>query len=101
MDTYLFCSVEFEQVNMGQIIYFKPTDEIFYKFDNYEIWPCAIVGKSDLGDLIYETCSFDDLDIAIWCVYGHLQAGGLECVSDHDTLEEAEGYERTLPTLKL
>ena len=86
---------------MGQITYFEPIDEIFQKFENYEIWPCVVVGKNSLGSLIYETCNFDDLDIAIWCVYGHFSTGGLECMSDHDTLEEAEEFEMTLPILRL
>jgi hypothetical protein len=82
---------------MVKLIYFKSTDEIFRKFENYEIWPCAIVGKDNSGSFIYETCNFDDPDIAIWCVYGHFHIGGLECISDHNTLEEAEEFERTLP----
>lgn len=86
---------------MAKFIYFKPTDEIFHKFENYEIHPCLIVGKSNSGDLIYETCDFEDLNIAIWCVYGHFYTGGLECISDHETLEEAEEFERTLPTRNL
>jgi len=86
---------------MGQVVYFNSSDEIFHKFENYEIWPCTIVGKNNSSDLIYETCNFDDLDIAIWCVYGHFHIGGLECISDHETLEEAEEFERTLPVLKL
>jgi hypothetical protein len=86
---------------MGQITYLESTDKIFHRFENYEIWPCAIVGKSNSGDLIYETCNFDDLDIAIWCVYGHFYTGGIECISDHDTLKEAEEFERTLPILRL
>jgi hypothetical protein len=86
---------------MGQITYFKSTDKIFQKFENYEIWPCAIVEKNILGDLIYETCNFDDRDVAIWCVYGHFSTGGLECISDHDSLEEAEEFEKALPVLKL
>ncbi len=85
---------------MGQIIYFKSTDEIFHKFENYEIWPCVIVGKSNSGEPIYETCDFDDVNIAIWCVYGHLHIGGLECISDHDTLEESEKFKSDLPILK-
>ena len=56
---------------MAKFIYFKPTDKIFQKFENYEIWPCTIVGKDILGNPIYETCDFDNPDIAIWCVYGH------------------------------
>lgn len=87
---------------MGQVIYFKPTDKIFHKFENYEIWPCTIIGKNISGDPIYETCGFDDLDIAIWCVYGHFYTGGLECISDHDTLEEAEEFMmKVLPKLPI
>jgi len=86
---------------MAKFIYFEPTDEIFHQFENYEIWPCTVVGKNNLGDFIYETCDFDGPDIAIWCVYGHFQIGGLECISDHHTLEEAEEFKRTLPILKL
>jgi hypothetical protein len=86
---------------MAKFIYFTPIDEIFHKFENYEIWPCTIVGKDNSGHLIYETCSFEDTDIAIWCVYGHFRTGGLECISDHDTLEEAEEFQRTLPVLNL
>lgn len=48
--------------------------------------------ESNSGEPIYETCDFDDVNIAIWCVYGHLHIGGLECISDPDTLEEAEGF---------
>jgi len=86
---------------MAKFIYFESKDEIFKKFDNYEIHPCAIVGKNELGDFIYEACDFDDPDIAIWCVYGHFCTGGLECISDHDTLKDAEEFEKTLPVLKL
>jgi hypothetical protein len=85
------------KTNMAKFVYFESTDKIFQKFENYEIWPCRIVGKDNLGNPIYETCDFDDLDIAIWCVYGHFYIGGLECISDHNTLEEAEEFERALP----
>ncbi|MBI5352082.1 MAG: hypothetical protein HZB50_05545 [Chloroflexi bacterium] len=84
-------------------IFFKSTHEIFQKFDNYEIWTCEIVGKDKSGNFIYETCDFDSPDIAIWCVYGHfvrgLVVGGLECISEHDTLKEAEEFMKALPIL--
>ncbi len=90
---------------MGQVIYIKPTDSIFQRFENYEIHPCCMVGKDNSGNVIYEQCNSDDSNIAIWCVYGHLlpqgNIGGLECISDHDELEEAEEFERSLPILKL
>jgi hypothetical protein len=90
---------------MAKFIYFQSTDKIFHKFQNYEIWPCTIVGKDGSDNLIYETCDFDDPNIAIWCVYGHLIGGfiegGLECISNHDTLKEAEEFMETLPKIPL
>ena len=85
---------------MANVIYFEPTDKIFQKFENYEIWSCLIAEKANSTHIIYETCDFDDPDIAIWCVYGHFLTGGLECISDHNTLGEAEEFERALPILK-
>jgi hypothetical protein len=84
---------------MARFIYFEPTDEIFQQFENYEIWPCLVVGRSDTGEIIYETCAFDDPEIAIWCVYGHYHRGGLDCISDHDALREAEEFVEMLPKL--
>jgi hypothetical protein len=84
---------------MAKVIYFDATDKIFEEFNNYEIHPCLIVEKLNSGEIIYETCDFDHLDIAIWCVYGHFWHGGLECISDHDSLEEADKFEKTLPIL--
>ena len=86
---------------MAKFIYFESTDDVFRKFDNYEIWPCTIVGKDSSDNFIYETCDFDDSDIAIWCVYGHLQTGGLECISDHETYEEAKEFMEALPKMLL
>jgi hypothetical protein len=86
---------------MTKIVYFESTNEIFQKFDNYEIWPCALVGQTNSGNLIYETCDVNDLDIAIWCVYGHLRTGGLECISDHEIYGEAKDFMKTLPTMSL
>ena len=85
---------------MANFTYFESTDEIFQKFDNYEIWPCTIVGKDSSDNFVFETCDFYNLNIVIWCVYGHFYIGGLECVSDHGTLEEAEGFKKTLPVPK-
>jgi len=81
---------------MSKYIYFESTGEIFQKFDNYEIMPCVLLGQN-----VYESCNANDPDIAIWCVYGHFQTGGLECISDHDTYVEAQAFEKTLPVLSL
>lgn len=85
---------------MAKYIYFEPINEIFQKFENYEITPCLVVGYSGIGKIIYEACDFDDPDAAIWCVYGHFEIGGRECISDHNTLKEAEEFEKILPILK-
>jgi hypothetical protein len=84
---------------MTKYIYFEPPHEIFDRLENYEVSPCRAVGYTETGEIIYEACSGGDSNIAIWCVYGHFFIGGRECVSDHDTLEEAEEFERTLPVL--
>lgn len=86
---------------MPKAIYFESTHEIFREFENYEIMPCLIVGTTDSGESIYETCDFDHPRIAIWCVYGHFHIGGPDCISDHNTLEEAEEFMETLPKMPL
>jgi hypothetical protein len=82
-----------------KFIYFELSHEVFDRFENYEISPCRIVGHAETGEIIYEACSDDDPNIAIWCVYGHFLIGGRECISYHAALEEAEEFERTLPIL--
>lgn len=84
---------------MDTYIYFFPDDEIFQKFDNYEIGPCALIIQNTQNDLIYEACNLGDPDIAIWCVFGHFQTGGLECISDHKTYASAKRFLKTLPKL--
>jgi hypothetical protein len=82
-------------------IFFKSTDKIFVRFDNYEIWPCVLLNPTDPNS--YER--YDDVDdvddpsIAFWSVYGHLQTGGLECISDHETFDEAKEFMETLPKM--
>jgi len=85
---------------MAKFIYFESKDEIFRKFDNYEIWSCVLVGQTDLR-IDYESCNADDPDIAMWCVYGHFRIGGLECISDNETYNEAKEFMETLPTMPL
>ncbi|MBK8421775.1 MAG: hypothetical protein IPL17_23780 [Anaerolineales bacterium] len=83
---------------MSKYTYFEATDEIFQKFDNYEIMPCVLLGQDDSGN-DYESCNADNPDIAIWCVYGHFQTGGLECISDHKTYDESKRFMETLPEM--
>lgn len=85
---------------MAIFVYFQPNDVIFHKFDSYEIHPCLIVGIAESGEVIYEQCDLESQDIAIWCVYGHFITGGLECISDNLSLEEAEESLKRLPTLQ-
>lgn len=82
---------------MSHYIFIKTTDVIFRKFDNYEIWPCALLNSSD--STRFDRCEAADPDIAFWSVYGHLRTGGLECISDHETFEEAWDYMKTLPLM--
>lgn len=85
-------------INIFKYIYYKSTDEVFKKFDNYEIMPCVFINQSDTGN-IYESCNIESEDIAIWCVFGHLKTGGLECISDHSTYNEAKKFMKSLPKM--
>ena len=85
---------------MPKFVYFDSDHEIFQKFDNYEISACVLVKQKDSVP-IYEFCNIDDPKIAIWCVYGHFRTGGVECISDHDTYEEAKDFVVALPKMPL
>lgn len=54
-------------------------------YDSYEIHPCILLDGQH-----YEQCDEDNPNIAVWSVYGHIPTGGLECISDHATKDEAE-----------
>ena len=82
---------------MSAYIFIKPTNEIFQKFDNYEMGACALLNPTDPTQ--FDRCDADDPDIAFWSVYGHLKTGGLECISDHETFEEAKEFMETLPPM--
>jgi hypothetical protein len=82
-------------------IFFESTDEIFCEFDNYEIWPCVLLDLTNPNgcEVYVDFNGMDDPDIAFWSVYGHFKIGGLECLSDHETYEEAKEYMETLPSM--
>jgi hypothetical protein len=82
---------------MSAYIFIKPTDEIFKKFDNYEIGACVLLNPSN--PTRFDRCGADNPDIAFWRVFGHLKTGGLECISDHETYEEAIEFMDTLPPM--
>jgi hypothetical protein len=83
---------------MSHYEFIKTTDVVFREFDNYEIGPCALLNRSDTT--LVDRCEANDPDIAFWSVYGHLRTGGLECISDHETFEEAWDYMKTLPSMR-
>jgi len=85
---------------MSKYIFFESTDEIFQKFDNYEIWPYVLLNPTDPNGGT-DRCDADDPDIAFWSVYGHFRTGGLECISDHETYDEAKVFMETLPKMPL
>lgn len=75
------------------------------RFDAYEMGPCVRIVKgaprdqwerieeSDLNELAQEAGMLpsdpDFKEDVCWSVYGHLPAGGVEWISDHDSKEEA------------
>lgn len=62
------------------------------RFDGFEIHPCLIVGEDAQRQIILEQCEQDDPGISVWSVYGHLVAGGLECLADFDQRQQAEQF---------
>jgi hypothetical protein len=62
------------------------------RFDGFEIHPCKSVGMDEHGQAILEQCDEDETEITFWSVYGHLVAGGLECLADFQFKEQAEGF---------
>lgn len=80
---------------MSKYIFFEKTDEVFQKFDNYG--PCILLNPTDPSR--YDRCDADNPDIAFWGVYVHLQTGGLKCISDHETYDEAKEFMETLPPM--
>ena len=80
---------------MSHYVFIKTTDEIFHEFDNYEIGPCVLLDPTD--PTRFDRCEADDPDIGFWSVYGHLRTGGIDCISDHETYDEAKEFMETLP----
>lgn len=66
------------------------------RFDNYEIHP--VIGldkenqptKDETKIVAYDQCAEDDPDLFMWSVYGHLPEGGIECIADCASKEDAE-----------
>lgn len=72
-------------------------DVKYYKFEIHSCLlldangnPVGNVKPDDPTGVSYEQCEEDDPNIAVWTVYGHIPAFGLEAISDHPTKEEAE-----------
>ena len=62
------------------------------RFDGFEIHPCLRAGEDEHGEIILEQCDEEDPAISVWSVYGHLVAGGLECLADFDHREQADEF---------
>lgn len=66
------------------------------RFDNYEIHPVVALDKDnrptkDEAKIVgYDQCAEDDPDLFMWSVYGHLPEGGIECIADCASKEDAE-----------
>lgn len=66
------------------------------RFDNYEIHPVVALDKDnqptkDEAKIVaYDQCADDDPDLFMWSLYGHLPEGGIKCIADCSSKEEAE-----------
>lgn len=60
-------------------------------FDAIEVHPVCNVGQDgQTGTLYCEVCTPEEADF--WSVYGHLKEGGVDCLEDFPTQEEAETF---------
>lgn len=57
-------------------------------FDGFEIHPCRIFSSGD-HELV-EQCDTEEAEF--WSVYIHLKEGGLSCIADCNSREEAEKF---------
>ncbi|MCG2784777.1 MAG: hypothetical protein L6461_06690 [Anaerolineae bacterium] len=62
------------------------------RFDHFEVHPCLAAGRDEHGQILLEQSDEDDPAVCVWSVYGHLIAGGLECLADFDQREQAEDF---------
>ena len=83
---------------MSAYIFIKPTDAIFQDFNNYEVGACVLLNSGDPTQ--FDRCDGNHPDITFWSVFGHLRTGGLECISDHETYEEALEFMETLQLMR-
>lgn len=66
------------------------------RFDNYEIHPVVALDKDnqptkDEAKIVgYDQCADDDPELFMWSVYGHLPEGGIECIADCASKEDAD-----------
>ena len=57
------------------------------RFNAFEVHACQTIGEDEQGVTLLEQC--DDSQASLWSVYGHLIAGGLECLGDFNTRAKA------------
>ncbi len=66
------------------------------RYDDIEMHPCVGLDENnnvtkDHSKVVgYEQCDENDPDIIVWSVYGHCKEGGIECIGDSQTKEDAE-----------
>ncbi len=66
--------------------------------DGFEIHPVALVETGGTVK-VFEQCEENDTNIALWSVYVHYKGGGLDCIIDCETKEEAIAAETFLKEL--
>lgn len=64
--------------------------ESIQKFDQIEYHPCKEFTGTDSFEKFVEQCEPEEAEF--WSVYGHLPGGGLSCIADVDTEQEAKEF---------
>lgn len=63
--------------------------------DGLEVHPvCDLYAGEDTDETCCEICEPEEAHF--WSVYGHLQAGGINCLADFDTRAEAYAFAKKL-----
>ena len=99
---------------IGTVATFRPRDAVAVDqrpvrrdlpvYDAVEIHPCALSQPEGETIAVFEQCEEDDPELAIWCVYLHCVAGGVQSLADCGTRAEAEAVadvvEKNLPAFQ-
>lgn len=66
------------------------------KFDELEVHPCRTIKEEGIPKKLECVEQCEPSEAEFWSVYTHLVGGGLDCIGDFDTKEEADNFVKFL-----